>query len=140
MQIRLSLAIALLLPIGITACQPSSTDPSKPEAAANTTPTATAAPAAAKGPVSIDPASLASCETPAVVTVRWDIRAGHPDVKEIEVWTGSATHPLTLFAASGTAGEAKTGPWAGPGSIFAVKDKATGKELGRATIEGPACP
>ena len=139
MQIRLSLATALLLLIGITACQPSGTDASKQDAAATSSPTATAAPAA-KGPVSIDPASLASCETPAVVTVRWDIRADHPDVKEIEVWTGSVTHPLTLFAASGAAGEAKTGPWAGPGSIFAVKDKATGKELGRATIEGPACP
>ncbi|MEO6138029.1 MAG: hypothetical protein ABIP11_05085 [Luteimonas sp.] len=91
------------------------------------------------GPVSIDPATLSSC-TGAIVTVRWDIRAAHPDVKEIEVWTGSATHPLTLFAAGAPSGEAKTGQWAGPGSIFAIKDKASGQELARATAQGPACP
>jgi hypothetical protein len=134
-----SIAAATLLMIGLSACQPSDTDASKTPASPASAPAVTAA-SAPTGPVTIEPASLASCEKGEVVTVRWDIRKDHPDVKEIEVWTGSATHPLTLFAASGIAGEAKTGPWAGPGSIFAVKDRATGQELARATVQGPACP
>jgi hypothetical protein len=133
-----SIAAATLLMMGLSACQPSDTDTSKNAASPASAPSVATAPAPT-GPVTIEPASLTSCETGAVVTVRWDIRKEHPDVKDIEVWTGSATHPLTLFTASGTAGEAKTGPWAGPGSIFAVKDRATGQELARATVQGPAC-
>jgi hypothetical protein len=134
-----SIAAATLLMIGLSACQPSDTDASKTAASPAPAHTVAAAPAPA-GPMTIDPASLSSCTTGAIVTVRWDIRAAHPGVKEIEVWTGSVTHPLTLFAAGAPSGEAKTGLWAGPGSIFAVKDRATGQELARATVQGPTCP
>jgi hypothetical protein len=134
-----SIAAATLLMIGLSACQPSDTDASKTAASPAPAPAGAAAPAPT-GPVTLDPASFSSCQTGAVVTVRWDIRKEHPKVKEIEVWTGSTSHPLTLFAASAPAGEAKTGAWAGPGSIFAVKDRATGQELARATVQGPACP
>ena len=91
------------------------------------------------GPISIEPDSLASCDVGAEVTVHWDVSAEHPQVTETEVWTGSATRELTLFAASGPSGEAKTGPWTGPGSIFAVKDRATGEELARVVVNGPRC-
>lgn len=99
------------------------------------------APVAAAGqdPIILMPASLSSCDVGAVVVVTWDIRTKHPDVTETEVWTNVGTGDLTLFAASGPSGEATTGPWAGPGSVFAIKNRTTGEELARAAVQGPDC-
>ena len=86
---------------------------------------------------SVDPASMTSCDS-VIATVKWDIRTEHPAVSEIEILVGPDSAP-TLFAASGNYGEIKTGPWTAPGETFRLRDKATGLELERLVVTGPAC-
>lgn len=100
------------------------------------TPETTPAPV---GAVFITPAQLPSCEPGAVVTVHWDLREIHPEVTEVEIWTGPAGNQ-TLFAAGGFAGEASTEqPWARPGTAFSVRNKADGEEVANVVVGGPSC-
>jgi hypothetical protein len=91
------------------------------------------------GPAYVSPANLADCTRGSVVTLTWDFRTSQPAVGEVEVFTGGPGHE-TLFAAGGPNGQAPTGAWAYPGTVFILKDKVDGRELERVTVAGPACP
>ena len=98
-----------------------------------------AAPAAdSSASFSVDPASIAECGKPVVATLKWDVREKHPGVVTVQIHTGSDDAPV-LFAEGGNYGEAKTEAWTGPGSIFVLRDKASGEELQRVIVAGPAC-
>ena len=91
------------------------------------------------GPVTLVPATLDACEPGAVVVVHWDMRETHPDITDVEIWTGAVGNQ-TLFAAGGYTGEASTvQPWAHPGTIFSVRNKADGEEVASAVVGGPDC-
>ena len=133
--------LALLSIIAIaTACSPSPQQPASNAASADAaaaqsgTASEDAAPQTA-GLITSEPAEL-TCDGPQVVSVRWDVGAVQPAVELVEIWTGS---PPSLFAAGAAAGEAITGQWAMPGTIFILRDKATGRDLDRVTVGGPAC-
>lgn len=136
---RLGLGSATLLLLALVGCQQSAPETATQTERAPTTDQPAESAPVAQGPITLEPANLASCDIGAELSVKWDVRVAHPEVTETEIWTGSATPELTLFAASGPYGEAKTGAWASPGSIFAVRDRATGKELARAVVQGPSC-
>lgn len=143
MQInRLASAILATCVVCLAACQRDSAQAPADQAAPAEMARAVApepVKAVTSGPLSVAPGRLESCDIGAVVTVKWDVRTEHPGVTETEVWTGPTTEKLTLFAASTAIGEARTGPWAGPGSIFVLRDRANNNELARVSVDGPAC-
>ena len=135
----------MLLVLSLAACgndQPDAPPPVASPATSVTTPAATpaATPGAATAPADFQviPAALPACSPPSVVTLKWDMSATHPGVKQVEVWVGPDAQPV-LFTAMGGKDETKTGPWATPGSIFRLRDMA-GKELARVVLGGTACP
>ncbi len=139
---HLAPAIIAAWALCIGGCQNESAPVVAPKATSTAGTVATDVPepaAVTSGPLSVAPGRLEACETGAVVAVKWDVRTDHPAVTETEVWTGPSTEKLTLFAASAASGESKTGPWAGPGSIFALRDRANGNELARVVVDGPTC-
>lgn len=143
MQNRLTLAAVLV--IALSACgQKPLEDPAvdnapttAPEASTEAPVAAAPVPAAVDPSFNIDKASLPDC-VGTEATVRWDLRAEHPDVAFVEIWVGDDAAPR-LFVAGGPFGEAKTAAWTTPGLIFSLRDKATGTELKRITVAGPAC-
>lgn len=94
--------------------------------------------AASSASFSVDPASIAACGQPVVATVKWDVRKEHPQTTTVQIYTGADDAP-TLFAEGGNYGEAKTAAWTSPGSIFRLRDKASGEELQRVVVAGPKC-
>lgn len=100
---------------------------------------ATASESKPSGPAYVVPGELTGCTQGKVVTLKWDFRSIHPEVTEVEILTGTPATE-TLFAAGGPTGEAPTGPWAYPGTMFVIKNKADGKELSRVVVAGQACP
>lgn len=132
------LAVTLALLAVLPGCKQSQT----PDAAATAsapTEVAAANPAAPTGPFYVVPAKLDACEPGAVVVVHWDMRKTRPDITDVEIWTG-VPGKQTLFAAGGYAGEASTGqPWAHPSTTFSLRNKADGKEVATAVVDGPAC-
>lgn len=129
--------VVIPIVIGLSACSPEST----PHAASSSAPassTPTIGEKEATGPAYVVPSELASCTEGKVVTLKWDFRSTHPDVSDVEILTGAPTKE-TLFAAGGPNGEALTGAWAYPGTIFIIKNKADGTELNRVIVSGPSC-
>lgn len=123
--------------IGLNACSPSGSDTSAPP------PNETASSPVdvekqASGPAYTSPGVLSSCTEGQVVNLKWDFRATHPTLSEVEILTGSPPNE-TLFAVGGPAGEAPTGAWARPGTTFLIKNKQDGQELTRVTVAGPRC-
>lgn len=146
MKTRLQLAFSISMIAALAGCQ----QESAPAPASAPAPTATAAPqAAAPAPaqavaqpaavVSVDPATMAACDPAVEATVRWDVRATHPDIATVAVYVGNGSDQK-LFAQAGASGEAKTGPWTRPGTTFQLKNNASGELLGEATVGGPSCP
>ena len=135
------LAVVLaLLPIlsGCNQSQSPAESSGASETAAATT-TAAETPAKPAGPVYLTPAKLDSCTQGAIVIVHWDMRATHPEISDVEIWTGPPGNQ-TIFAAGGYAGEASTQkPWATPGTTFSVRNKTDGAEVASAVVEGPNC-
>lgn len=128
------LIIIALLPLGFAACQQDSGSPNTTTA---TSPSAESVTQTTGDKLIVTvPATLSAC-TPAVeVTVQWDAQSAHAE--NVEVWVGAESN-AKLFAAAGTKGNAKTGPWATPGTRFELRDKATGKVIGETTVGGPKC-
>ncbi len=133
----LALALAMTLALATTACRNEApADPGvTPQASTQAQATPGAEPEAG---ISVEPLALADCNG-SVVTVRWNLRQEHPDLLASEVLTLDAQGALTMFAAGAQGGEARTGPWATPGSTFVVRDRATGMELDRVVVGGPDC-
>ena len=133
--LRLALGASFLL--ALTACQQESSP----------TPTSTTVPAAPPTNIAattsplltIDPATMASCDPAEVADVKWNVRQAKNDVTAVEVWVGANPAKLQLFAAGGANGESKTGPWTRPGTHFVLKNKANGTVLGEAIVGGPSC-
>lgn len=144
---RLILLPILLLTVTVAACSPESEEaPATPQAASApaAAPATTPAPQqraaiepSTTGPVQVVPASLDSCAG-TVTTVKWDFSTTAPDASVIEIFVGGGAD-ATLFASGGNVGEAPTQAWTMPGSVFVARDKASGRELGRAVVGGPAC-
>lgn len=131
-----------VLTLALTACQPQDVEPAQkpvaatPDASASTHTEPTAVPAEPRL-ISLEPASMPTCDA-AEVVAKWDVRAKHPDVTSIEIWVGFGTE-TKVWIASTPFGEAPTGPWTTPGAVFILKNQATGDELARTIMQGPAC-
>lgn len=85
-----------------------------------------------------EPAELPDCEF-TKVTLKWDASTSGTSVSVVEIYAGDAEGTPGLFAAAGITGERETGPWVRPGSVFSLRDKATGVELEKLVIGGPRC-
>ena len=94
---------------------------------------------AAGAKVQATPCMLSMCpNTPGrVVNVQWD--SGNPQVS-VEIWVASNVQsPRKLWAVGAATGSAATGPWAGPGSVFEVRQADTQQVLASLTLGGQAC-
>ncbi len=136
------LIISALVCLTLTACQreDGSTAPAVDvvPAATHTAPKAPLQIAAVSSPMlQVEPATLPACDQAAEVTVRYDATS-LPEVTAIELWVGQGSD-TKLFAAGGTRGEAKTGPWTRPGVQFALKQAGTSTVLANAVVGGPDC-
>lgn len=132
---RIAMLAAAVL--ALAACQQESAPPLA--AQSNSGAAALQAVAAKSSPViSVDPASLKSCDS-TVTTVKWDASKASANTSSTEIWVGPSDTDTKLFSAGGAAGETQTGPWTRPGTHFLLKDKQDGKVLGEATVGGPAC-
>lgn len=98
-----------------------------------------AAAGAVMGVINIIPVTIATCDPGVVATVYWDAQAAQATTTATEIWVGSNSADLKLFAAGGTKGQVKTGPWTRPGMHFVLKNKEDGKVLGDVTVGGPSC-
>lgn len=94
--------------------------------------------AATDGTFSVSPGSVSDCTQRVVATLKWDVRTTRADVANVQIFAGTDA-ASTLFAEAGNFGESKTGPWTGAGSTFSLRDKASGKEIGRVKVTGPVC-
>jgi len=136
MKARLIFVSALA--VALTACGPqtpsdnSAATPAAPDATAPATPAV-----ASLGLISVDPAKLDECFG-VVATVKWDVATSNPGVAAVQVFVGPEADQR-LFTEGGNVGQAETGLWTAPGATFRLKDKATGTELDRITVAGPAC-
>lgn len=130
--------VAALFALAACAPEPEETPASTPAAPAAAD--AAAAPAAtpASSDMQVVPAQITSCAGE-IATVKWDFSKSHADVAVVEIYVGPADAP-TLFASGGNTGEASTGAWTVPTTLFIARDKATGTELGTVAATGPACP
>lgn len=133
--LQLTLGASFLL--ALTACQQESS-PAPTSKSVSTAPTTNIA-ATTSPLLTIDPATMATCDPAAVADVKWDVRHAKNDVTAVEVWVGANPAKLQLFSAGGANGEAKTGPWTRPGTHFVLKNKADGTLLGEAIVGGPVC-
>ncbi len=131
-------AAALLL----AACQHSSQETAAAVAAASSAKSALAATATAPataGVLSVTPSSMAACDPAAVADVHWDA-SRHAGVNTVQIYIGTGSSEK-LFAEGGATGDAKTGPWVRPGTVFTAKAMDSGKMLlGIVTVAGPTCP
>ena len=130
-------AAALLL----AACQHSSQEtaaPAAPASSAKSAPTTTASTPATASVLSVTPSSMAACDPAAVADVHWNA-SRHAGVNTVQIYIGTGSSEK-LFAEGGAAGDAKTGPWVRPGTVFTAKAKDSGTVLGTVTIAGPTCP
>ena len=89
--------------------------------------------------LSVVPATLATCSTGVVVTVRWNASTVLAAATATQIWVGPNATNLKLFSEGGTKGETQTGPWTAPGTHFVLKTKNDGKVLADTTVGGPQC-
>lgn len=135
----------LALAVSLAACNKpvADGDVAAPVPADSTTPAAEAAPAPPAEPVAgaagllKASAGTASCDTGSDIRFDWDVST-RPEVSTAEVWVGEGPE-AKLFTAGGAQGGESTGPWVKPATVFILRDKATGSELDRIVIAGPAC-
>jgi ABC-type transport system substrate-binding protein len=113
--------------------------PTAPTQSNNGAPTSHAVATKSSSAISVNPATLQSCDG-AVATVQWDASKADVTTDSIEIWVGSSNTDTKLFSAGGSAGETKTGPWTHPGTHFLLKNKQDGKLLGEAVVGGSSCP
>lgn len=99
---------------------------------------ATAAPSGKSG-LWFDPGALGSCETTALVKVRWDVSA-REGVKAVNIVTVRPTGEEAMFARHvRSVGMKRTGRWIRAGRQFVVRDARGGAELARASIGTLPC-
>ena len=135
------LAVTLASLALVAGCRQEQAAAQSPDAGAKAGASATpSTPSPTDGSLYTTPARLDACDRGAVVTVHWDMRRTHPEIADVEIWTGPVGNQ-TLFAAGGYTGEASTvQPWAYPGTVFSLRNKADGKEVVSTVVDGPACP
>jgi hypothetical protein len=126
----LAVTASALLLLAITGCQQQS-DP---------TSTASTARPASSSAISVEPATLSTCGTGVVATVRWNANAVHASTNATQIWLGADAANQKLFSEGGAEGQAQTGPWTEPGTHFVLKNKDNGKVLADTTVGGPKCP
>ena len=131
----------ILLPLALclAACGPAPSDETAPVASQ---PTAAAAATAVPAPsanrfLQVSPAQLDHCKRGQQVEISWDLGSAFPGVTGVEIFVGPEDQQK-LFSAGGAKGQTKTGPWTKPGTIFRLKNKKTGEEIERLTMQGPA--
>ncbi len=129
---------AAVLTFALSGCQQSSSPASTTQSAAATT--QYAIPATSSSLMSVDPATIASCDPGVVATVKWNTQSADVSAVSNEIWVGTSAADLKLFAAGGAQGQAETGPWTHPGTHFVLKNKADCKVLAEVTVGGPKCP
>jgi hypothetical protein len=86
-----------------------------------------------------DPAELPNCDF-ARVLLKWDTSRAEKPVAVVEIYAGNAQSTPGRFASGGAVGEAETGLWVRSGSVFSLRDKASGAEIEKLVIGGPICP
>lgn len=143
LYILFSLSAALAL----AGCQQESAPAASATPAAATTPTTTSAVpaahvatiAAVTNPLlSIEPANMTACDPAVTAVVKWDVRKAHSELSTVSVWAGSGP-TAKLFITSGASGQAETGQWVRPGSIFELRNPSTDEVLGQIKVGGPVC-
>lgn len=122
--------------LALAACQQESSPPIPAQSGTAAAPQAAAAKSSPA--ISVDPATVKSCDS-IVATVHWDAGKAGARTDSTEIWVGPSDADTKLFSAGGATGQTKTGPWAGSGIHFLLKNKQDGKVLGEAVIGGPAC-
>jgi hypothetical protein len=125
-----------ILVLAMTGCQQSS-------APGNTTAAQSAqgaVQATSNSIVSVEPSSIASCDSGVTTTVNWNAQAAHVTTTATQIWVGPNATDLKLFSEGGSNGKTQTGPWTFPGTHFVLKNKTDGKVLADVTVGGPKCP
>lgn len=138
------LILAALSGFALVACTASR----EPESAAATAPVAqTAAPvAAAAAPVAnqagveflLTPAAMRACEAPINATVSWRVDAS-TGTSEVRVVTVDGDGVERLFSDGGGTGSQNTGNWMTPAIVLILRDRASGRELGRTRMQSLPC-
>jgi hypothetical protein len=144
MKYTFLLPAALLIAATVSGCKPATdlgAEPTAaPGAAATPVDSSANAPTASGVVFSADPAGLEACEkAPKVVTLKWDARAV-AGVHDVEIWASRPAGDPKLFTHSGAVGEKQTGAWVQPGSLFFLKDPASGAELSHLEVAAIPCP
>lgn len=127
---------AAMLMLAVTGCQQASAP--APVAAAGGQ--SGGVQATSNAALSVVPATIAKCDPGVEATVNWDAQSAHAATNSTEVWVGTSSADLKLFAAGASKGQAQTGPWTHPGTLFVLKNKVDGKVLADARVGGPVCP
>jgi hypothetical protein len=128
--------------LALSACSAETPPPASESAPASA---ATAAPKAAvemiepvsSAKFSIEPLSLTQCDPASEVAVSWNYPE-LPASTKVELYVNS-DGTEKLFAASGNVDNAKTGPWARPGTRFLLKSQETKEVIAEAVVGGPRC-
>lgn len=131
LSIRNLVWVSLVLLAG---CQNQANESSGANAAGSPTIEAKASPG-----LTVSPGTLSACDPGSETLVQWDANASGSPTDGVELWVGAGQEDAKLFAAGGATGEARTGPWARPGTHFVLKNKNDGKVIAEATVGGPVC-
>ncbi|MEO8364594.1 MAG: hypothetical protein ABI538_00150 [Pseudoxanthomonas sp.] len=86
------------------------------------------------------PCSMSLCPNtpPEAVQIAW--QSGDSNIESTEIWVSSnATSPKKLWMKVAGSGKATTGPWAGPGNVFELRQAGSGKPLATRTLGGLEC-
>jgi len=123
----------------LTACQQESVPPPAATPAPAATPTAAppAVVAADNHRLKLEPSSLPACEPGSVVKVIWDA-TDLTTSTDLQLWVVAGGQEK-LFASGGASGDATTGAWSRPGTIFRLKTAGDGSVVAEAVVDGPSC-
>ena len=90
--------------------------------------------------IQVIPASESTCDflSPAIATVRWDMK--NPALSRAEIWIGPVGGDLQPWTTGKSQGQDRTGPWASPGMKFVLVDPVTQEHLAATEIHGIPCP
>ncbi|KFN42615.1 hypothetical protein [Arenimonas oryziterrae] len=123
------LILAALSGFALVACTASR----EPESAA-------AAPVANQAGVEfvLTPAAMRACEAPINATVSWRVDAS-TGTSEVRVVTVDGDGVERLFSDGGGTGSQNTGNWVTPAIVLILRDRASGRELGRTRMQSLPC-
>ncbi|WP_158883208.1 hypothetical protein [Rhodanobacter sp. L36] len=139
MQKLLTSILVLTAIVGLVSCQKNVPANAASPVQAATSTSAASATVKQSTSMSVDPGSMVSCDPAAVATVKWSVGSDHPGISSVQLFVTSDAQGPKVLAEGGAAGQAQTGNWTRPGTLFVLKDKSTGNILDQVKVSGPAC-